>query len=119
MYYALILESSRKAKAARLLYEHLKNNNRRQLLPEQRIDSFTIRDGVRVPQHEKHRVLSLRLHDEHLSPYLKTNMNLFILIMIDERVDMQVFRADNGWMFLFDNVQNLPKPFGAQGYDMR
>lgn len=119
MHYALILESSRKAKAARQVYEYLKNHHRSELLPEQKIETYIIRDGVRVPQQDKRRILNLRFHDEHLSPYFKTNMNLFILIMIDDKVDMQVYRADHGWMFLFDNVQNLPKPFGTQGYDMR
>ncbi|MFC4766359.1 hypothetical protein [Effusibacillus consociatus] len=119
MYYALILENSRKAKAARQIYEYLRNNNRKETLPEQKIEEYILRDGVRVPQQDKHRVLNLRLHDEHLSPYFKTDMNLFILIMIDDRVDIQVYKAENGWMFLFDNVQILPKPFGSQGYDMR
>lgn len=119
MYHALILEQSRKAKATRQVYEHLRNHQKRDLLPEQRIESYTIREGVRVPQQEKHRVLNLRLHDEYLSPYLKTDMNLFILLMMDDKVDMQMYRAENGWMLLFDKVQNLPKPFGTQGYDMR
>ncbi|GAX91818.1 hypothetical protein [Effusibacillus lacus] len=120
MYYALILETSRKAKAARNIYDYLhKNSHKRGLLPEQKVEGYLIKDGIIVPQQDKHRILNLRLFDEHLSPYFKTNMNLFILIMLDDQVGMQVFKADHGWMFLFDNVQYLPKPFGTQGYDMR
>jgi hypothetical protein len=119
MYYALITEASRKAKAAKQVYEYLRNTNRKNLLPEQKIEEFVIREGVRVQQQDKHRILNLRLHDEHLSPYVKTDMNLFIMIMMDDKVDIQVYKAENGWMFLFDQVQNLPKPFGTQGYDMR
>ena len=37
MNYALILETSRKAKAAKQLYEHLRNHYKGKLLPEQKI----------------------------------------------------------------------------------
>lgn len=119
MYYALILENSRKAKAARQIYEYLRNSNKRELLPEQKVEEYIAREGVRVQQQDKNRVLNLRLQDEHLSPYFKTDMNLFILLMMDDKVDICAYKAENGWMFLFENVQNLPKPFGTQGYDMR
>ncbi|BCJ85767.1 hypothetical protein [Effusibacillus dendaii] len=119
MNYALILENSRKAKSARQVYEYLRNNNKHDLLPPLHIEPYNIRDGVKVAQQDKHRVLNLRLHDEHLSPYFKTDMNLFILLMLNDQVDMQVYREDHGWMFVFENLQSLPKPFGSQGFDMR
>lgn len=120
MNYALILETSRKAKAAKQLYEHLRNHYKGKLLPEQKIEGYAIREGIPVVQpQEKNRVLNLRLHDEHLSPYMKTNMNLFHMLMLDDQIEIQVYKADNGWMFLYQGIQNLPKPFGSQGYDMR
>lgn len=120
MNYALILESSRKAKAVRQLYEQLKQNYKGRFLAEQTMEGYTIRDGIPVVQtQDKNRVINLRLQDEHLSPYMKTNMNLFHMLMLDEQVEIQFFKADNGWMIVYQGIQNLPKPFGTQGYDMR
>jgi hypothetical protein len=117
--YAYILEQSRKAKAARHVYDHLKSHTKAPLLPPMTIAEFAIYDGVIVPQPDKHRILNLRLHDEHLSPYLKSDMSLFHLLMMDDKVEMKVYRADNGWMFLFQGIQAQPKPFGQSGFDLR
>lgn len=119
MNYAWILEASRKAKAARNLYESLKNSNKGEFLPPETNDAFTARDGIAVAQSDKNRVLNLRLHDEHLSPYFVSNMNLFQLLMLDDKVDIKVYKAENGWVLIFEGTQDLPKPFGNQGYDMR
>jgi hypothetical protein len=119
MYYAYILETSRKARAARQVYDYLYKHRKGDLLPEQVVAGYSIREGIRVAPNEKNRVLNLRFHDEHLSPYFKTNMSLFHLLMIDENAEMWAYRGENGWMFLFEGIQEAPKPFGAHGYDMR
>jgi hypothetical protein len=119
MYYAYILETSRKAKAARHVYDFLYKHRKEELLPSQVVAGFPIRDGIRVTQTDKNRILNLRFHDEHMSPYFKTNMSLFHLLMIDETADIWAYRGENGWMFLFEGIQEAPKPFGAHGYDMR
>jgi hypothetical protein len=120
MNYALVLEASRKAKAARHLYESLRHHNRNRKLPgEEKIGDYIVRDGIQVRQEDRYKILNLRLHDEHLSPYFKSDMNLFQLLMIDHTVDMRVYRADHGWMFVFEGVPSGPKPFGNQGHDMR
>jgi hypothetical protein len=120
MNYALVLETSRKAKAAKHLYESLKHHNRnRKIVGEEIVGDFTVRDGIHIRQEDRFRVLNLRLQDEHLSPYFKSDMNLFQLLMIDETADMRVFRTDHGWLFVFEGVPTGPKPFGVQGHDLR
>lgn len=120
MNYALILDASRKAKAAKQVYEYLRNNYKGELLPEQKVEGYTIREGIPALQtQEKHRILGLRLNDEHLSPYMKTDMNLFHLLMLDDRINIQMYKAENGWMIVLEDIQDLPEPFGTQGYDMR
>ncbi|MBX5436165.1 MAG: hypothetical protein IRZ33_02995 [Alicyclobacillaceae bacterium] len=118
-YHAFVAEHSRKAKAVRGFYEHLRNK----LKPEQwettQWEAFRGFDGIRVPQGDKHRVLNIRLQDEHLSPYFKTDMNLFHMLMLDVSADMTIFRSDRGWLFEFDGVPSGPKPFGQMGYDPR
>jgi hypothetical protein len=119
-HHGLILSASRKAKAARNLYEYLRQTVRREeWIPFVEWQSVHAVDGIRVPPHERYRVLNIRIHDEHLSPYFKTDMNLFHLLMIDDSVDVTVFRAEKGWLFVFDGVPSGPKPFGQQGYDTR
>jgi hypothetical protein len=117
--YAFVSEASRKAKAVRQLYESLKNNSRGERLPGMMIGGYEAREGVRVSQGDKQRVLNLKLHDEHLSPYFKSDMNLFHLLMLDETSDIWIYRCDNGWIFVFEGVQAAPRPFGPQGYDLR
>jgi hypothetical protein len=119
MYYAYILEQSRKAKAARSAYEHFRNHTKAPLLPPMTLHDYSLFDGVQVQQQDKHRILNLRLHDEHLSPYLKSDMSLFHLLMMDEKADMKMYRSDNGWILVFDGIQATPKPFGQSGFDLR
>lgn len=76
-------------------------------------------EGVAVSQADKYRVLNLRLSEEHLSPYFKTDMNLFHMLMMDDTADMRIYKADKGWLFVFDGIPEGPKPFGQNGYDPR
>jgi len=119
IYYAYILEQSRKAKATRSAYEYVKANTKQPLLPPITLHDFPLVDGVQVMQQDKHRILNLRLHDEHLSPYMKSDMSLFHLLMMDEKSEMRIYRGENGWMMLFEGVQATPKPFGQSGFDLR
>lgn len=119
-HYGFVSDQSRKAKAARNLYDYLKQK----LKPEQWenppdweiVQGF---EGIRVPQQEKHRVLNIRLHDEHMSPYFKTDMNLFHMLMLDDTAEVVVYRADHGWLFAFEGIPESPKPFGQLGFDTR
>ncbi|ATY84776.1 hypothetical protein CVV65_07415 [Kyrpidia spormannii] len=116
--YVMITQGSRKARAAKDLYETLKSRTSR-LLPPIREGEIEGWAGVEVPEHERGRVLAMRFHDEHLSPYIKSDMNLFHLLMLDEHVEMRIYRAERGWLFVFEGVQAAPKPFGAAGFDPR
>jgi hypothetical protein len=119
-HHGFILSLSRKAKAARNLYEYLRQKVKpEEWIPSIQWESVHAYDGIRVPPADRHRVLNIRIHDEHLSPYFKTDMNLFHLLMIDDSVDITVFRADKGWLFVFDGIPQGPKPFGQLGYDTR
>jgi len=119
MNYAYILEQSRKAKAARSVYEYLKTHTKAPFLPPLVVAEYAIYDGILVPQSDKHRILNLRMHDEHLSPYFKSDMSLFHLLMMDDKVEMKMYRADNGWMLVMHGIQAQPKPFGQSGFDLR
>ena len=120
LHHGLITEQSRKAKAARNLYESLRHKvHTAQWLPELQWESLVAAEGIPVPTRERHKVLNLRFHDEHLSPYFKTDMNLFHMMMMDDSVDMSIYRAQAGWLFVFDGIPEGPKPFGQQGYDPR
>jgi hypothetical protein len=117
--HGLILEQSRKAKAARNLYEYLRQRAKGVFEPGFVWENYEVRDGVRVAQQDKYRILNIRLHEEHLSPYFKTDMNLFHMLMLDETADVTVYRADRGWLFVFEGIPAAPKPFGQSGFDMR
>ncbi|MDI3327411.1 MAG: hypothetical protein QJR06_02565 [Alicyclobacillaceae bacterium] len=116
--YVMITQASRKAKAAREVYESLRKRAA-ELLPPTQVGDVQGFDGVEVPAHERGRVLALRFHDEHLSPYMKSDMNLFHLLMLDDQVNVKIYRAEKGWLFVFEGVQAGPKPFGTAGYDPR
>ncbi|MDQ0188456.1 hypothetical protein JI721_16050 [Alicyclobacillus cycloheptanicus] len=119
-YHALITEQSRKAKAARNFYEYLRQKvNQAGWIPSLQWDVHQAFDGIRVPDRDRYKVLNIRLHDEHMSPYFKTDMNLFHMLMMDDTVDVTVFRAAPGWLFVFDGIPEGPKPFGQQGHDPR
>jgi len=117
--YAYILEQSRKAKAARSVYEYLKTHTKAPFLPATTVAEYPIFDGILVQQQDKHRILNLRMHDEHLSPYFKSDMSLFHLLMMDDKVEMKMYRAEAGWMAVFVGIQATPKPFGQSGFDLR
>ncbi|TDY43461.1 hypothetical protein C7445_111109 [Alicyclobacillus sacchari] len=119
-HYALVFDNSRKAKSIRQLYDALKARARQ----EDRLDvavygEATGRDGVRVKEPDRYRVLNLRLQDEHMSPFFRTTMNLFQMLMLDESIDMAIFRAERGWLFEFHGVASGPVPFGQNGFDLR
>ncbi|UOF89783.1 hypothetical protein LSG31_18190 [Fodinisporobacter ferrooxydans] len=119
MKYVLITEASRKAKAARNVYESLRHHRNRKLTGEEMVAEYAVKDGILVRQEDKYRILNLRIHDEYLSPFMKTDMNLFQMLMMDDKADMRMYRAENGWMLVFEGVPAGPKPFGSQGHDMR
>lgn len=119
-HYGLVLEQSRKSKAARNVYEYLKNK----VKPSDWIEKIQVAenegvDGIPVSAADKFRVLNMRLHDEHLSPYFRTDMNLFHMLMMDETTEMTVFKSTLGWLFVFEGIPIGPKPFGQNGFDMR
>ncbi|MGZ4106110.1 MAG: hypothetical protein ACXVP5_01985 [Tumebacillaceae bacterium] len=119
MNYAYILDQSRKAKAARSVYEYMKSHTKAPFLPGVTVADYQITDGIAITGQDKHRVLNLRLHDEHLSPYFKSDMSLFHLLMMDDKCEMKIYRAENGWFLLFEGIQATPKPFGQSGFDLR
>ncbi|WAH39081.1 hypothetical protein [Alicyclobacillus dauci] len=120
-HFALVLEQSRKAKAARHVYDYLRGKvrDKSQLLSEIIIDDTRGTDGIHVEPGDKYRILNVRIHDEHMSPYFRTNLNLFQLLMIDEHSDMSVYRSENGWLFVFEGLAPGPLPFGQNGFDTR
>lgn len=121
--HGLVLEQSRKFKAARSVYEHVRAKAK-QLRTELESASHEWEDvaaneGVYVPMQDRSQVLNLRLHDEHLSPYFRTDMNLFHMLMVDEKTEMYIYHADNGWLFVFPDIPDGPQPFGSDGFDTR
>lgn len=118
--YGLITDQSRKSKTVRNIYDYLRQKvNQMTWIPTVTWDVYTAIEGVPVPEQDKFRVLNVRIHEEHMSPYFKTDMNLFHMLMLDESAEMTLFRAENGWLFLFEGIPSTPKPFGQLGYDMR
>ncbi len=127
MHYGLFTEQSRKSKAARALFELLRTKGRAEPITADKMadkladkrNEWTVRTGFQVPGPERFRVLNLRFHDEHLSPYFKTDMNLFHLLMIDERTEIAVFKTDDGILFTFDGLPDSPQRFSLHGHDTR
>ncbi|MCL6592406.1 MAG: hypothetical protein K6T31_00385 [Alicyclobacillus sp.] len=124
LHYGFITEQSRKAKSARNLYERLRRKvDQQEWIPSIQIENLHGSDGIRVPPQDRPRVWKLRFLDEHLSPYFKTNLNLFQMHMLDDSVDVTVYRAARGWLFIFEHVIDGPTPFAQhgqhRGYDMR
>ncbi|WP_311794471.1 hypothetical protein [Alicyclobacillus acidiphilus] len=119
-HYALVLEASRKSKAIRHVYEVLRARNKSPLAePSIQFGDIVGIDGIRVDPQERYRILNLRIHDEHLSPYFHTNMNLFQMLMIDEETEMNLYRGDRGWLLAFAGLSSGPQPFGQNGFDLR
>lgn len=119
MYYSLITEASRKAKSVKNIYEALKHSRKHDIKELTPIADFIVSEGVTVPPGDVKRVLQLHLQDEHLSPYMKSNMSLFHFLMLDESAKVSMYRTELGWLMVFDNIQIIPRPFGNQGHDMR
>lgn len=118
-HYGLVTKESRKARAAKSLYDYLHGRNRSHELEDSQVGEWSTDGGIIVNESDRFRVLDLRLHDEHLSPYFKTDMNLFHLLMLDDSTDMQMFRTDEGILFVFDGIPDGPQPFGSYGHDPR
>lgn len=119
MHHGLVTEQSRKAKAAKSVYEYLRQRTRDSSVADLEWESIQGFEGIHVSQADKHRVLNLRLQEEHLSPYFKTDMNLFHMLMLDDSTEMRLFRTDKGTLFVFEGIPDGPKPFGQNGFDMR
>lgn len=119
MHYGLLTEQSRKARAAKGLYEYLRHKAKGRTLDDSQIAEYLAIGGLAVASGDRFRVLELRLHDEHLSPYFKTDMNLFHLLMLDNAVDMSVWKTPEGTLFLFEGLRESPEPFGSMGHDVR
>lgn len=119
MRYGLLTDQSRKVKAARSFFESLKNRGRAAPTTEEKVLDFVVTEGFHVPREDKQRLLKLRLHDEHMSPYFKTDMNLFHLLMIDENAEASVYLTEQGVLFVFEGLPNNPQPFGSSGHDLR
>ncbi|RIV17338.1 hypothetical protein D2Q93_15415 [Alicyclobacillaceae bacterium I2511] len=118
--HCLIMEQSRKAKAVRNLYEYLRQKaKKREGLLSYQWETFAGQEGLRVTIQDRFKALNLRVHDEYMSPYFKTDMNLFQLHMLDDTVDVAVYKTDSGWLLVYDGVPIGPKPFGQAGYDTR
>jgi len=118
--HGLLTEQSRKARAAKQLYEHLKQKSKgRPFAPDLEWETIQGTDGLQVPTYERHRVLQIGFHEEHLSPYFKTDMNLFHMLMMDESVETNLYKCEKGWLFLFAGIPTGPKPFGQDGFDTR
>ncbi len=119
MHYGLFTEQSRKSKAAKALYELLRSRGRAEPVTSDKLNEWPGQTGFQVPGSDRYRVLNLRFHDEHLSPYFKTDMNLFHLLMIDERTEIAVFKTNDGILFTFDGLPDNPQKFGLHGHDTR
>ncbi|MBF8378654.1 hypothetical protein IW967_12390 [Alicyclobacillus mali] len=119
LHYVLVLDRSRKARSLRQLYEAVVADRAEDARLEVSIGDIRGQSGIELRERDRHRVLSLRLQDEHMSPYCQTNMNLFQLLMLDERTEMSIYRAQRAWLLVFRGVTSGPRPFGTQGYDPR
>jgi hypothetical protein len=119
MHYGLITQQSRKAKAAKTLYESLRKKSRPAQPTVEAVADIPVSDGIQISEAEHGRILALKLQEEHLSPYFRTDMNLFHLLMLERATSMQMFRADRGILIVFEGVPSSPKPFGTSGHDLR
>ena len=119
MHYGLLTEQSRKAKAAKGLYEYLKQKARGKTKEASQVAEWQATGGLVVASGDRFRVLELRLHDEHLSPYFKTDMNLFHLLMLDDSAEMSMWKTQEGTLFVFEGLRESPEPFGSMGHDVR
>lgn len=118
--YFFFSEMSRKARTVRQAYEHLKNRvDKESWIPSIVWGDIEAEDGIPVPKADRSRFLALKLQDEHLSPYVKTDMNLFQMHMLGDAAEMKVFRAPHGWLIEYDGVSDGPQPFGNAGFDTR
>lgn len=115
-----VSEHSRKAKLLRQIYEQLRQRvDKQQWVESFQWESVQAKDGIMAARQDKQKLLNLKIQDEHLSPYSKTDMNLFQMHMLNEEVEITVFKAPHGWILVYDGVSEGPRPFGQLGYDTR
>lgn len=120
LHHGFVSEQSRKAKATRSLYDYLRTK-----IPSHNWESnfqwenIEAAEGIPVPANDKTKVLNIRFHDEQYSPHFKTDMSLFHMMMMDANVEVKLFRAERGWLFVFEGLPVGPKPFGQNGFDTR
>jgi len=118
--YGYISDQSRKFKASRHVYDYLKSHVDRKLWDKGTVwQGIQAGDGIPVPKRDRQKILNLKLHEEHLSPYFKTDMNLFHMLMLDDSAQVRIYKAPKGWLFVFDGIPTAPQPFGQLGYDTR
>lgn len=117
--FGLLTDQCRKSKAAKMLYDHVRTRGKGIPTTVQQIGPFLVQNGYQLAAADRGRVIDLRLHEEHMSPYFKTDMNLFHLLMLDDKIDMSIFKSPEGILFAFEGLPENPEPFGAHGHDMR
>jgi hypothetical protein len=118
-HHGFIMEQSRKAKAAKSVYDYLKQRAKGAPVADVEWETIHGTEGVLVSAVDKHRVLNIRLQEEHLSPYFKTDMNLFHMLMLDDSATMTLYKGDHGWLLVFEGIPEGPQPFGQDGFDTR
>lgn len=119
IHYGLITDQSRKSKAARAVYETARVRAKGQAVPLGEVAGIPVPTGFSILETDRRKVLDIRLQDEHMSPYFKTDMNLFHLLMLDETTEMTICKVPDGVLILFNGLPDNPKPFGAHGHDTR
>lgn len=119
MRFGLITEQSRKSRAAKSLFEYIRSRPSSTALNDDMIATWPVQSGVHVGIGDRFRIVDLKLHEEHLSPYFKTDMNLFHLLMLDDKADMSIYRTPEGILFAFEGLPESPEPFGARRFDTR
>lgn len=119
MHYGLITEQSRKSRSAKNLYDFIRLKSKAKAIETEKVAEWPVQSGYKLAVQDRNRILDMRLHDEHMSPYFKTNMNLFHMLMINETIEMSMFRTQEGILFVFEGIPDNPHPFGAHGHDTR
>ncbi|MCY0877088.1 MAG: hypothetical protein OWT28_12590 [Firmicutes bacterium] len=117
--FGLLTDQSRKSKAARLLYEHVRTKGKATPTTATQVGPWPVQAGYDLATTDRARVVDLRLHEEHMSPYFKTDMNLFHLLMLDDKIEMAIYKTSEGILLAFEGLPENPEPFGAHGHDMR
>jgi len=119
MRFGLVMDQSRKAKAAKHLYDFVRTKTKAKPLQDDLVATWPVQSGLQLLAGDRFRVLDLHLHEEHMSPYFKTDMNLFHMLMLDDTIEMSLYRASEGILFVFEGLPDNPQPFGSHGHDPR